>query len=118
MDGLDVVRELSQRSPFTECILLTGYASQESAIKAITLGTFAFFQKPYQTEQLLLAVQQAVEKHNIILDLTQNEARFRTISENSLAGLSIVQDGKLQYVNSALAEIIGYHPSELIGKSL
>lgn len=42
-----------------------------------------------------------------------SELRFRAISENSLAGIYIVQNGKLSYVNAALAEIFKYAPEEL-----
>lgn len=46
--------------------------------------------------------------------LRESEARFRTLSENSLAGIYIVQEGRLTYVNPALAQIFGYQVSELI----
>ena len=49
--------------------------------------------------------------------LKESELRFRTISENALAGINIIQDNKLIYVNSAMAEIFGYRPAELIGAS-
>ena len=49
--------------------------------------------------------------------LKENELRFRTISENALAGINIIQDSKLIYVNPAMAEIFGYRPDELIGAS-
>jgi PAS domain S-box-containing protein/putative nucleotidyltransferase with HDIG domain len=49
--------------------------------------------------------------------LRDSEARFRALSENALAGVYIVQDGHLTYVNRALARIFGYEPAELIGAS-
>ncbi|HTY37015.1 MAG TPA: PAS domain S-box protein, partial [Bacteroidota bacterium] len=48
-------------------------------------------------------------------ELRESEGRFRGLSEHSLAGIYIVKDAALSYVNSALAEIFGYHPDEMIG---
>jgi diguanylate cyclase (GGDEF)-like protein/PAS domain S-box-containing protein len=43
---------------------------------------------------------------------------FRALSENSLAGEYVVQDGRTLYVNPSLARIFGYSPSELVGHDL
>ena len=50
-------------------------------------------------------------------NLKESELRFRTLSENSIAGIGIIQDNKMIYVNPAMAEIFGYRPAELIGAS-
>jgi signal transduction histidine kinase len=62
MSGLEVMREIKERSPDTECILLTGYATQSSAIEAINLGAYSYLLKPYDMEQLLVTIRRAVEK--------------------------------------------------------
>ena len=62
MDGLEVMREIKKRSPGTQCIVLTGYASQASAIEAVNLGAYGYMQKPYDVEQLVLTIHRAVEK--------------------------------------------------------
>jgi PAS domain S-box-containing protein len=49
--------------------------------------------------------------------MEDSEARFRTLSENALTGVDIIQDGQLIYVNPAMARIFGYEPAELIGSS-
>ncbi len=48
--------------------------------------------------------------------LRESEERFRSLTENSLAGIYIVQDGRLSYVNPALERIFGYAPGELVGR--
>jgi PAS domain S-box-containing protein len=45
----------------------------------------------------------------------QSEECFRGLSENSMAGEYVLQDGRAAYVNPALARIFGYSPAELIG---
>jgi len=56
------------------------------------------------------------EMKRITSSLLESEERFRCISGPSLAGIYILQDGKLVYVNPALAGIFGYDPAELIGQ--
>jgi len=60
----------------------------------------------------------------IIIDVTEqkltqqaleySEAKFRSLVEESLVGVYIIQDGKFSYVNPRLAEIFGYTPGEIL----
>lgn len=44
----------------------------------------------------------------------ESEEVFRTLSESSMTGIYLIQDGVFKYVNKALAEMFGYQPEELI----
>jgi DNA-binding response OmpR family regulator len=68
MDGEVVMREIHNYHLGTEMIIISGYGSLESAITAIRLGVKDYFIKPYQVEDLLKAVYQA---------LTEKETRVR-----------------------------------------
>src|SRR5690242_3880370 len=46
-DGLDLVRFVNEHSPHTQVIIITGYASVESAIDAIHLHVFDYLRKPF-----------------------------------------------------------------------
>jgi PAS domain S-box-containing protein len=46
----------------------------------------------------------------------ESEALFRILNESSLAGVYLIQDGLLRYVNQAAADFFGYTPEELIDK--
>ncbi len=47
--------------------------------------------------------------------LAESEERYRQITENSLAGIFLCQDGVTVYVNKRLAEMLGCRPEELLG---
>ncbi|MCL4811080.1 MAG: sigma-54 dependent transcriptional regulator [Vicinamibacteraceae bacterium] len=60
--GLELVRELSAGgSDRPQTILMTAYASIESAIEAMRLGAFDYLQKPFEIDELLVVVRRAIE---------------------------------------------------------
>lgn len=62
MSGLDLLKAFKKQSDRIECILLTGHATQKSAIEAVNLGAYGYMQKPYDAHQLLMMIQRALEK--------------------------------------------------------
>ncbi|HEX7474474.1 MAG TPA: response regulator, partial [Dehalococcoidales bacterium] len=109
MSGLDVLRSIKARSPEIECIMLTGHASQATAIKAVNLGAYSYFQKPYEVDQLLVAIRRAAEKHAAEHALQESEARFRSIIENSSDLICILNpDATLRYVSPSIERLLGY----------
>lgn len=64
-------------------------------------------------EQLL---QEAAERHRVADALRQSEERYRLLTESSLTGVYLIQDGRFPYVNPALAATFGYEVGEIAGK--
>ncbi len=60
--------------------------------------------------------QEIVERKRADEALTESEARYRQLTENSLTGVFVHQDGIAVYVNNRLAEMLGYAPEEMIGR--
>jgi two-component system response regulator PilR (NtrC family) len=60
IDGIEVLNRLKKMNPFAVVIIITAYASIESAIKAMKMGAFDYIQKPFKHEELLLVVQRAI----------------------------------------------------------
>ena len=118
MSGLEVLREIKECSPGTECIVLTGYASRASAIEAVNLGAYGYVQKPYDMEQLLLTIQRAIEKRETEEMLRESELWMRSIF-NSLdeAVLVLTPDRKLVNINEAARKMFGHSKDELAGLS-
>jgi len=50
--------------------------------------------------------------------LTESEAKFRDLAEKSVAGVYLIQDGILMYVNARISEILGYTIDEMSEKML
>ncbi|MBN2199246.1 MAG: sigma-54-dependent Fis family transcriptional regulator [Candidatus Aminicenantes bacterium] len=61
MGGLDVLRRIMETSPETPVVIITGYASIESAVEAVKKGAFDYLAKPFTPDALRLAVRRALE---------------------------------------------------------
>ncbi|MFH0988393.1 MAG: PAS domain S-box protein [bacterium] len=57
-----------------------------------------------------------LERLQMVQMLKESEQRFRILAEASFEGVGIAEDGILIEVNDQLAEMVGYHRAELIGK--
>ena len=62
IDGLEILEKIKSISPETEVIIMTGYASIETAVEAIKKGAFHYLTKPIKLEELKLLVKKAEEK--------------------------------------------------------
>jgi DNA-binding response OmpR family regulator len=62
MDGLEVVQVVNQLAPDTEIILLTAFASTETAIQALRLRIHDYLQKPAPPAQILASVKKGLDR--------------------------------------------------------
>ena len=59
MDGMELLQILKKKHKFLEVIILTGFASIDSAVEATKLGAFGYLEKPYNLEKLLQVLKEA-----------------------------------------------------------
>jgi DNA-binding NtrC family response regulator len=60
MDGIEVLRQIKQDWPDVEVIIITGYQTVDTAVKAIKLGAFDYIEKPFTPDALITAVSKAL----------------------------------------------------------
>jgi len=115
LDGLELVQGIKERSPRTECIVLTGYASESSAIQAINLGAYSYIRKPYDVEQLLVIIRRAAEKQAAELALRESEERYRELMDNA-NDIIYTHDleGNFTSSNPAASRLYGYTAEEIL----
>jgi len=61
MDGIEVLKSIRKIEPHAVIIIITAYASVESAISAMKTGAFDYIQKPFKHDELLLIIKRALE---------------------------------------------------------
>ena len=60
LSGIEVLRAAKQKDEHTEVIIITGYASIESASESINLGVISYLCKPLSLDEFLIQVERAV----------------------------------------------------------
>ncbi len=73
IDGIEVLRTVRRVAPETAAIMLTGYASLESAVSAIRAGAYDYLMKPSDVEELRATVGRAIERRALRKRLVQLE---------------------------------------------
>jgi DNA-binding NtrC family response regulator len=67
-DGFDLLAHCRKSRPATAVIMITGYGTVEAAVEAIRLGAFDFLTKPVIDEELLVAIQRALDQQKVIAE--------------------------------------------------
>jgi DNA-binding NtrC family response regulator len=87
LDGVSFLLKFKELQPHAPRILLTGYADKENAIRAINeVGLFNYIEKPWDNDQLLLVLRNALEKVKLLNELTQQAAEIN-MAQGQLRGL-------------------------------
>jgi DNA-binding NtrC family response regulator len=83
MDGIEVLQKLRQESPNSMVILITAYATIESAVKAIKHGAYDYLPKPFAPESLTALVKKAASaaRRTLESDCIGQEVERRMPSE-------------------------------------
>ena len=119
MSGLDVMKEIKERSPMTEGIFITGYASQSSAIDAVRLSAYSYMEKPFNMGLLLETIRMAIEKQKVGKALRESEERYRTLFEASRDAIYITSDDNRSVeFNQATLDLFGYTRAEIMKMKL
>ena len=72
LNGIQLLAEAKRLQPEVTRVLLTGHADKASAIQAINqVGLFHYLEKPWDNPQLLLVIQQGLERTQLLRDLRQ-----------------------------------------------
>lgn len=70
-DGMAVLRRAKELNPETEVIIITGYATIDTAVEAMQDGAFYYLAKPVKIDELMALVQKALEKRNLQREITR-----------------------------------------------
>jgi len=68
LDGMEILSRIKEENPETPVIIITGYASIESAVEAIKRGAFDYMAKPFRPEELRIITKNAMESRKIYFE--------------------------------------------------
>ncbi|MCK4690161.1 MAG: EAL domain-containing protein [Desulfuromonadales bacterium] len=124
IDGRQVLHFIRQQQIDVEVVLVSGESSFHSVKEALRNGAYDFIRKPYEPEELLMTVSNALEHYwqsrqlrQAELSLHESEQMHRFIVNNSPDFIYLLDPhGIFTYVNDKVEDLLGYKRSELIGQ--
>ncbi len=78
INGMEVLRQAKKFHPQILAIIITGYASLETAIQAVKEGAYDYLRKPFRLDELKISVDNACEK---ILLMRENQMLLKHLKE-------------------------------------
>jgi len=107
MDGLAVIERLSKISPSSVFILMTGFPTLDSSIKALRLGASDYILKPFRLSEVSLAVQKAVREWEFKKEMNRLRERIAELE----TGVSEKKDN-IKF-NKKIGAVSGYPPKHI-----
>jgi len=71
--GIDVLRKLKEKNPKTEAVIITAFASSDTAVEAIKLGAYDYLSKPFELNELRLLIRNVKNKLELEKKLAQQK---------------------------------------------
>ncbi len=65
VDGIEILKKAKIMSPETEVIMITGYATVDSAVETMKMGAFHYVSKPFHLDEVRGIVEKALEKKSL-----------------------------------------------------
>lgn len=115
--GVDLIAQLRAGSPFSEVVLITGFASMDTAIGALRSGAFAFIPKSFRPEELVSTIEQALKKVRLARERDELERRYRALVElTDVLVVGLDADDRVALFNPKASTVAGVEPSRAIGR--
>jgi FixJ family two-component response regulator len=99
LSGLDLQRELATTEPPTTIVFMTGYGDIPMTVQAVKAGAVEFLTKPFRDQQLLDAVQQAIDRDRMVrqqrTELAELRQRFESLTQREREVMALVVTGLL-----------------------
>jgi DNA-binding NtrC family response regulator len=110
-DGMDLLKFVKARDPQTQVVLITGYATVDSAVAALKEGAYDYVQKPFDTVKLRCVVEKALGYHLLCTENQRLRQQHRAFEQ---AGEIIGQSQAKERVERLIAAAAAYDSSVLI----
>ena len=99
LSGLDLQRELAKMDPPIQVVFITGHGDIPMAVQALKAGAVDFLTKPFRDQQLLDAVQQAIDRDRAArrqwADVAELRRRYDSLTQREREVMALVVTGLL-----------------------
>lgn len=70
MDGLELLGKIKEIRPQTQVVIITAFATVNTAVQAIKIGAYDYLVKPFNPEELSLLIKRLVEGQNLLKEIS------------------------------------------------
>ncbi|MGM0577268.1 MAG: sigma-54-dependent transcriptional regulator [Myxococcota bacterium] len=89
VDGMAVLEAVKDRSPDTQVLMMTAYATADTAIEAMKKGAFDYIQKPFRVDEIKVVIDKALSQRRLVEENRQLRAQVhRKYSFHNIIGRS------------------------------
>ncbi|MBN2088842.1 sigma-54-dependent Fis family transcriptional regulator [candidate division KSB1 bacterium] len=110
-DGLSLLEDVKRMNPATEVILMTAYATAQTAVDAMKKGAYDYILKPFEMAELKLRVRRILEKKALA---SENIALKERLKERYSMTNMIGQSGAMQHVFRMIEKVAASDTTVLI----
>jgi len=133
MSGMEVLQQARSKHPDLLIVVITGYATVESAVEAMKAGAYDFIPKPFTPDQLRIVVHRALEKKTLqreaellrrerekgLREIADEKSKIRTIIYSMADGVLVTdQEGHVVLHNPAAVKMLRMRTLPAFGKPL
>lgn len=111
VDGMQLLEHVKARHPDVEVIMITGYATLESAVEAMKVGAFHYISKPFRLDEVRQTVAEALEKVRL---KRENQALREQLNAVSGRTRIVTRDGGMQRLMDMARQVAGTGANVLI----
>jgi len=109
--GFDVLEEIKEYDPSIISIVITGYATVESAVEAMKKGAYDFLPKPFTPDQLRIIIKRGLERRRLIMETESLRREKKLMEENFITMVTHQLKSPLgtiaQYFEVILSGLVG-----------
>ena len=118
MDGITLLKQLKLYDPGSVIIIMTAYASTESAIQALKFGAFDYLQKPFRVDELMQALKRGMEFRQTIAERESISAAPSAASAGDFEARFVGSSAKIKRLITQLKKLATAHTPILISGEL
>ncbi len=111
VDGMQLLQHVKARHPDVEVIMITGYATLESAVEAMKVGAFHYISKPFRLDEVRQTVAEALEKVRLKRENQALREQLKAVGGHTRI---ITRDGGMQRLMDMARQVAGTGANVLI----
>jgi len=101
VDGMEILELAKEITPYAAVIMMTGYASVETAVDAVNQGAYAYFVKPVNPDEMKTTIANAIKQQRLLVEnkrLVESLQRSNKLLFEANEGLKKATEAKSEFL--------------------